>query len=58
MAIPSRNDIMIKNLMKRRRSKVKEVKIESKPKNPEDVKKLLEMWQKAKEKEQKKNEPS
>ena len=49
MARPSRNDTMIKNLMKRRRDKYKEVKTEeSKPKDPEDVKKLLEMWQKIK----------
>lgn len=49
MATPSRNDTMIKNLMKKRRSRIKEIKIENKQKDPEDIKRIIEMWERAKE---------
>ena len=49
MARPSRTDNMIKHLMSNRKNKAKEIKdVEKKPKDPEDVKRLLEMWQKKK----------
>ena len=46
MAVSSRRDTMYRNLMKQDKSKSKE---EPRPKYPEDVKKLLEMWKKQKE---------
>ena len=49
MARPSRTGNLVKHLMINRRSKIKEVKEESKPKDPEDIKKLLDMWEKQKE---------
>ena len=53
MARPSRTDNLVKHLMINRKSKIKEVKEEPKTKDPEDVKKLLEMWQKKKVNDQK-----
>ncbi|MBI4159250.1 hypothetical protein HY500_03250 [Candidatus Woesearchaeota archaeon] len=51
MARPTRTDNLVKHLMINRRGKTKEIKdVEKKPKDPEDVKRLLEMWQKNKKK--------
>lgn len=51
MATPTRSDTMIKNLMKLRKNKIKEIKKEEeKQKDPEDVKKLIELWERIKKK--------
>ena len=52
MAVPSRRDRMICNFMKiQRREWLKGVEIpDNNPKNPEDIKNLLDMWVKKKSK--------
>ena len=53
MATPTRSDRMIKHLMSLRKNKPKEVKTEEeqKPKDPEAVNNLINLWQKKKKDE-------
>ena len=54
MATPSRNERMIKILIDNRKNKIKDVKKEEiKPKNPEDIKNLLKMWEESKKEKKK-----
>jgi hypothetical protein len=53
MAVPSRRDRMYSNIIKQQESKSKEVKEEEKKKDPKNVKSLIEMWNKKKEKKSK-----
>jgi hypothetical protein len=52
MATPSRKDQMIKNLMRQHKKKEEEKKKEEKekPKDPEAVKELVELWKKRQKK--------
>jgi len=50
MATPTRRDQMYKTIMRQHKSKAKEVKEEDKPKDEQDVKSLIELWKKNKEK--------
>ncbi|MBS3141102.1 hypothetical protein J4405_03085 [Candidatus Woesearchaeota archaeon] len=50
MAVPTRRDMMYSNMMARSKARAKEVKEEDKPKDEQDVKSLIELWKKNKEK--------
>lgn len=53
MVVPKRSDRLIVHLMEHRKAKNKKLEAKEdppKPKDPEDTKKLIEMWQKMKEK--------
>jgi len=45
MVVPSRRDTMIKNLIKSRKGKIKAIEVSNKPKDPEEVRMLIEMWE-------------